>query len=134
MSEAVNAPSLGEVLDWAGAELVEREGGAIGHVHGFYVDVPAGHPVWVVAQLGKRRAARTVTLPLAACAGSLSGVWSAFEAELVRHAPLVDPRRPLRREHELAICAHYGIGEDVGRAAQVAGRAEGEITAEPAHG
>ncbi|HEX2393567.1 MAG TPA: hypothetical protein VHI77_11705 [Solirubrobacterales bacterium] len=134
MSEAVAVPSLGEVLDWAGAELVECEGGAIGQVHGFYVDAPAGHPVWVVARLGRRRGARTVTLPLAACAGFSGGVWTAFEAELVRHAPVVDPRRPLRREHELAICAHYGIGEGVGRAARVAGRAEGEITAEPARG
>ena len=75
-----------------------------------------------------------VALPIGTCAGAPSGVWTAFEAELVRHAPVVDPRRPLRREHELAICSHFGIGEAVGRAAEVAGRPEGEITADPARG
>ena len=37
------------------------------------------------------------------------------------------------REHELAICAHYGIGERVGRDAELAGRSAGEITARPAY-
>ena len=46
-------------------------------------------------------------------------------------APVVDPTRPLRREHELTICAHFGIGEKVGRGAAVASRAPGGITATP---
>jgi hypothetical protein len=134
MSEAAAVPSLAEVTDWVGAEVAEREGSPVGLVHGFYVDAAGGHPVWLVARLGKRRGARVVALPVGTCAGAPAGVWTAFEAELVRHAPAVDPRRPLRREHELAICAHFGIGEAVGRAAEVAGRPEGEITADPARG
>jgi hypothetical protein len=55
----------------------------------------------------------------------------ALEEEALRSAPVVDPTRPLRREHELTICAHFGIGEGVGRAAEVAGRPEGAVTAEP---
>jgi len=54
--------------------------------------------------------------------------------ERIRTAPVVDPTRPLRREHELTICSHYGIGEAVGRAAEVAARPEGEITATPPGG
>ena len=41
----------------------------------------------------------------------------------IRSSPVVDPTRPLLREHELTICAHYGIGERVGRAAEVAAAA-----------
>jgi hypothetical protein len=132
MPEETTALSLAEVRGWVGAEVAECEGSGIGLLDGCYVDVAAGQPVWLTARLGKRRGARVVALPIGACAGAPSGVWTAFEAELVRHAPVVDPRRPLRREHELAICAHYGIGEAVGRAAAVAGRPEGEVTAEPA--
>ncbi len=44
---------------------------------------------------------------------------------------MVDPSRPLLREHELTICAHYGIGERVGRAAEVVGRPEGAVTSKP---
>ena len=61
-------------------------------------------------------------------------VWVAHEREAMRGAPVVDPTRPLLREHELAICAHYGIGETIGRAAEVAGRAAGSVTAQPAFG
>jgi hypothetical protein len=49
--------------------------------------------------------------------------------DAIRSAPVVDPSRPLRREHELMICAHFGIGEKVGRAAAVAGRPAGDVTA-----
>jgi hypothetical protein len=134
MSEAATALPLAEAMGWVGAEIAECEGTGVGLVDGFYVDVAGGHPVWLIARLGRRRGARVVALPVGTCAGAPSGVWTAFEAELVRHAPVVDPRRPLRREHELAICSHFGIGEAVGRAAEVAGRPEGEITAEPARG
>lgn len=132
MPEAARAPSPAELAGWIGAGLAEREGGGIGLVRGFYVDAAGGGAAWLVARLGKRRGARVVAVPLGACAGGRFGVWSAFEAELVRHAPVVDPSRPLRREHELTICAHYGIGEAVGRAADVARRSAGAITAEPA--
>jgi hypothetical protein len=134
MPDAPARPPLTEALSWVGAEVAECEGRGIGQVEGFYVDVTGGQPVWMVAKLGRRRGARVVALPFTTCAGAPFGVWTAFEAEIVRHAPVVDPRRPLRREHELTICSHFGIGEAVGRAAEVAGRAEGAITADPAGG
>lgn len=135
MPEGLAPPSVSEALSWVGAEVAECDGSGIGEVQGFYVDATGGQPVWLVTRLGKRRrSARVVALPFATCAGASFGVWTAFEAELVRHAPVVDPKRPLRREHELTICSHYGIGEAVGRAAQVAGRPQGAITADPAGG
>jgi len=44
---------------------------------------------------------------------------------------VVDSRRPLLRQHELAICKHYGIGERVGRAGRVIAQADGKITSQP---
>jgi hypothetical protein len=85
----------------------------------------------LIARLGRRRRTRVVAVPFANCAGASFGVWVAQEADAIRTAPVVDPTRPLRREHELTICAHFGIGEKVGRAAEVAGREEGGITATP---
>jgi hypothetical protein len=52
----------------------------------------------------------------------------------MRAAPTIDPRRPLLREHEIAICAHYRIGEGAGRAAEVSGRESGAVTSLPASG
>lgn len=120
-----------EAMSWLGAEVAELSGGSIGQVQGLYVDADSGEPVWLIARLGRRRRARVVAVPLSSCAGAPFGVWVAQEADSIRSAPVVDPTRPLRREHELMICAHFGIGEKVGRAARVAARATGEITAAP---
>jgi hypothetical protein len=133
MAEAA-MPSPAEAAMWVGAEITAIGGEAVGAVHGFYADSGGGDPVWLVARLGKRRQTRLVAAPLRNCAGAAFGVWIAAEAQALRTAPVVDPARPLRREHELTICAHFGIGEGVGRAAEVAGRPEGDVTATPAGG
>jgi len=84
--------------------------------------------------LGRRRATRLVAVPLRDCAGAAFGVWVGQEGESLRTAPVVDPARPLRREHELTICAHYGSAETGGRAADVAARPADSITATPPSG
>lgn len=124
-------PSAAEALSWLGAELVELSGGSVGQVQGVYVDADSGEPAWLIARLGRRRRTRLVAVPFSNCAGAPFGVWVAQEADSIRRAPVVDPTRPLRREHELTICAHFGIGEKVGRAAAVAARPAGDVTATP---
>ncbi len=131
MAEAAAMPSLEEAAKWVGAEVTESGGSTVGEVQGFYVDSTSGDPAWLIAQVGRRRSARLIAVPLRNCAGAAFGVWVAQEGEALRTAPVVDPTRPLRREHELTICAHFGIGENVGRAAEVAGRPEGDVTAKP---
>jgi hypothetical protein len=116
---------------WLGAELAELNGGSVGQVQGFYVDAESGEPAWLIARIGRRRRARVVAVPFSNCAGAPFGAWTSLEADAIRNAPVVDPTRPLRREHELAICAHFGIGEKVGRAGEVMDRGGGRITATP---
>jgi hypothetical protein len=123
--------SISEAMGWLGAEVAGLSGGSIGEVQSFYVDADSGDPVWLIARLGRRRRARVVAVPFSSCAGAPFGVWVAQEADAIRSAPVVDPLRPLRREHELTICAHFGIGENVGRAAAVVRRGEGAVTAAP---
>ena len=123
--------STAEAMGWLGADVAELSGSPVGEVQAIFVDAGSGDPVWLVARLGRRRRARVVAVPFSSCAGAPFGVWVGQEAETIRSAPVVDPARPLRREHELTICAHFGIGEKVGRAAEVAPRAEGDITATP---
>jgi hypothetical protein len=130
MAEA-STPGLAEATKWIGAAVSDMGGAAIGQVDGFFVDAAGGEPVWLIARLGRRRKARVVAVPLHECAGAAFGVWVAEEGAALRGAPVVDPSRPLRREHELAICSHFGAGEGVGRAAEVAGRPEGAVTATP---
>lgn len=131
MAEAPRRLSAAEAISWLGADVAELGGAAVGQVQGFFVDADSGEPAWLIARLGRRRRARVVAVPFANCAGAPFGVWVAQEADAIRTAPVVDPTRPLRREHELTICAHFGISEKVGRAAEVAAREEGGVTAVP---
>lgn len=138
MSERPPAPSaapppLAEAIGWVGFDVDELEGARAGAVHSLFVDANDGEPIWLIARLGRRRA-KLVAVPLSNCAAAGGRVWVAHERETLRSAPAVDPTRPLLREHELTICAHYGIGERVGRAAEVLGRARGSITSRPAAG
>lgn len=131
MAEAERRPTTAEAMAWLGADVAEIGGDAVGQVQGLMVDADSGEPAWLVARLGRRRRARVVAVPFSNCAGAPFGVWVAQEADAIRSAPVVDPTRPLRREHELTICAHFGIGENAGRAADVAPRQAGDITAVP---
>jgi len=125
-------PSLAEALDWRGREIDDAGGNPVGRVGGVYVDAEGGAPVWVVVINGRRRRARATVVPLRECAAMPARVWTAQGCDAIRAAPTVDPSRPLLREHETAISSHYGVGEAVGRHAEVAGRAGGSVTAQPA--
>jgi hypothetical protein len=136
---AAQSVPLGEAIGWVGTPLADLEGAPIGEVQSVYIDSTSHDPSWLVAKLagtGRReRGARVVAVPVDVCAGAAGvGVWAAIEETLLRGAPVVDATRPLLREHELTICDHFGIGEEVGRAATVAGLADGAITSIPPRG
>ncbi len=118
---------------WAGVDLDDVAGSRVGRVDGVYADVGSGEPVWLIVALGRRRAKR-VAVPVRECAVGGGRAWTAQGREALRDAPAIDPTRPLLREHEIAICAHYGVGERIGRHAEIAARAEGSVTAEPSAG
>ena len=132
-----NLPSLVEAMAWRGYEVDEVGGARVGRVRGVFADVVGGEPAWLIVGLERRvrllgrRRGRLVAVPLRDCAVAVGRVWTAHSYDALRAAPAVDPRRALLREHELTICAHYGIGERVGRAAEVLGRPEGSVTSQP---
>lgn len=140
MTEASTAapPEAAEALAWRGFELDDRTGAMVGRIEGVYVDTEGGAPAWLVVALSSRRrlfrrgSSKAVAVPLRECAAMPGRAWTAQDAEAVRGAPAIDPARPLLREHETAICAHYGIGPSIGRHAELAARPEGAVTAHPA--
>jgi len=132
MTEELAAPpSLEEARTWIGNGLDDLGGAGVGQVHGLFVDADSGAPTWLIVKQGRVKST-LVAAPLRDCAAAAGRVWIAQERETIRRAPVVDPTRPLLREHELTISAHYGAGETVGRAAEVAGRPENSVTSQPA--
>lgn len=128
---AAPPPGLDEARGWIGFALDDVGGNPVGRVEGLYVDAEESAPVWLVVTAGRRRRSKTIVVPLRECAAMPGRVWTAQSRDVMRDAPAVDPTRPLLREHEVAICSHYGVGEWVGRNAEIAGRAEGTVTAQP---
>jgi hypothetical protein len=125
-----------EAIEWVGGPLADLEGDAVGEVQSVYIDSTSHEPAWLVAKLagsGRRgRGARVVAIPVDICAGAPGvGCWAAVDASHMRGAPVVDPTRPLLREHELTICEYFGISGGIGRAGAVARLADGVITAIP---
>jgi hypothetical protein len=131
MSEAAALPSLEEARTWIGNAVDDLGGASVGQVQGLFVDADSGTPTWLIVKQGRVKSILVVA-PLGDCAAAAGRIWVAQERETIRRAPVVDPTRPLLREHELTICVHYGISESVGRAAEVVGRAEGSATSQPA--
>jgi hypothetical protein len=126
--------SLPEAIGWVGTPLADLEAEAVGEVQSVYIDSTSHGPAWLVAKLtgSRRRGGRIVAVPVDVCAGAAGiGVWAAIDGAHMRGAPVVDPTRPLLREHELTICEYFGISGDVGRAGVVAELAAGAITAIP---
>jgi len=122
--------TLDAVRGWVGHALDDRDGAEVGRVHGLFVDASSGDPSWLIVRQGRFKGT-LVAVPLRDCAAAAGRVWIAHDRGAVAAAPVVDPTRPLLREHELTICSHFGIGERVGRAAEVADRAPGSVTSQP---
>jgi len=124
-------PTLEEARAWIGFAVEDEAGAKLGRARGLFVDERSGEPSWLVVGLG-RRGRRAVAVPLRDCAAGAGRVWVAHSRRTIRAAPVVDPARVLLCEHELAICAHFGIGAGVGRAAEIAGATKGSMTSRPA--
>jgi len=134
MSEAHATRPLGldEARAWLGNDVDDVDGRQVGFAHSFFVDAASGAPAWLVVRSKRRRLGSShVVVPATDCAAVAGRVWVAHGRESIRSSPVVDPGRPLLREHELTICAHYGIAESVGRAAEVAGRDGASVTSKP---
>ena len=103
-----------EAIGWVGApSSMTIDGEAVGAVQSVFFDSTSQRraaPGWSPA--ARPRRGRRRGDPAASAPARRGRVWVAHRRQpILRSAPVVDPTRPLLREHELAICAHFGIGE-----------------------
>ncbi len=130
-SPEAKAPAGDPAVDsWTGWKLDEVGGSSVGKVGGVYVDSESGAGVWLLAKL--RRFGGSVLVPLADAVGAAGHVWIPYQQAIIKAAPAVGPSGELTREQELELCAHFGIPDGIGRAASVAPRTAGTITARAA--
>jgi hypothetical protein len=121
-------PSVEEARRWVGNQIDEIGGSGVARVQSAYMDTESGEPAWLIAKLG--RFGKLIAIPSLDCAEAAGRVWVPYTREALQGAPTVDPTRPLTREQELALCAHYGIEKELGRTKQISGRSPSAVTAQ----
>ena len=123
-------PSLGQATGWDGMQIDGLEGKTLGRIAGIHVDAEGGEPRWALIRLGPL--AGCTAIPFEHVAEGAGRLWAAYDRDWVRQAPRFRPTESLTALQELELCAHWGISEGRGRAAEVAERDADEITAVPA--
>jgi hypothetical protein len=123
-------PALEDALSWVGLRVDGLGSRTLGRVAGIHVDAEDGEPRWVLIRLGPL--AGCTAVPFEHVAEGAGRLWAAYDRDWIREAPRFRPNEALTALQELELCAHWGIREDQGRAAQVGDQAADEITAVPA--
>jgi hypothetical protein len=123
-------PSLDEALAWEGMQIDGLGNNTLGRIAGIHVDAEDGEPRWAVIRLGPL--AGSTAIPFEHVAEGAGRLWAAYDRDWIREAPRFRPNESLTALQELELCAHWGIREGQGRAAEVAEQDADEITAVPA--
>jgi hypothetical protein len=123
-------PKLEDALKWDGMPVDGLGNKSLGRISGIHVDAEDGDPRWALIRIGP--IAGCTAIPFEHVAEGAGRLWAAYEREWIRQAPRFRPHESLTAVQELELCAHWGIGESQGRAAEVASKDAEEITAVPA--
>jgi hypothetical protein len=123
-------PTLEEAMAWDGMQIDGLDNKSLGRIAGIHVDAEDGEPRWALIRLGPL--AGCTAIPFEHVAEGAGRLWAAYERDWIREAPRFRPNESLTALQELELCAHWGIREQQGRAAEVAERDADEITAVPA--
>jgi len=123
-------PTLDEARAWDGTQIDGLGNKTLGRIAGIHVDARDGEPRWALIRLGPL--AGCTAIPSEHVAEGAGRLWAAYDRDWIREAPRFRPNESLTALQELELCAHWGISEDHGRAAEVAQKGADEITAVPA--
>jgi hypothetical protein len=123
-------PTLEEAMAWVGMQIDGLGNKSLGRIAGIHVDAEDGEPRWALIRLGPL--AGCTAIPFDHVAQGAGRLWAAYERDWIREAPRFRPNESLTALQELELCAHWGIREQQGRAAEVAEQEADEITGVPA--
>ena len=129
-SEKPPLPTLEEARAWDGMQIDGLGNKTVGRIAGIHVDANDGEPRWALIRLGPL--AGCTAIPFQHVAEGAGRLWAAYDRDWIREAPRFRPNQSLTALQELEVCAHWGIHEGKGRAAEVAKQDSDEITAVPA--
>ena len=122
--------SLHEAIEWLEMPIDGLGGKSLGRVAGIHLDADDGEPRWLLIRLGPL--AGCTAIPIEHTAEAAERLWTGYGRGWVNEAPRFKPGESLTAAQEKELAAHWGIGEDRGRSAELAGRDPDGISAVPA--
>jgi hypothetical protein len=121
-----------EILDrWRTLQIVDRDGGTVGSISEFYLDLETRDPTWALVNTGLF-GARQSFVPLLEATELSDGLKVPYEKGHIKDAPHIDPRGELTPDEEATLCAHYGIDYRPADEAVADEATAGEATADEA--
>jgi PRC-barrel domain protein len=111
--------------EWAGKQLDDIAGVAVGKIDGVLVDSESRAVEWISVKL-TRFGGRTL-VPARDAVAAVDEVWTPFDASAINSAP--KSKGDLTQAAEMELLRHYRIDGPAGRAAEIADRGPEETTA-----
>ncbi|MFI9581306.1 PRC-barrel domain-containing protein [Streptomyces sp. NPDC052236] len=100
---------VGDIRDWRGHDVVDRDGHKIGTLEAIYVDTSTDEPAMATVQVGLPTRNRLVFVPLDGATVGPGHVRVAHDKALVKDCPSIGTDDVLPAEEEEPVFPHYGL-------------------------
>jgi uncharacterized protein (TIGR02271 family) len=101
-------PSVMNVNDWGGKDVIDRDGSKIGKVEDVYLDKDTNVPEWLRVRTGLF-GTRDTFVPVTEAQPTEDGIRVPFEKAVVKDAPNIDDASELSQEEEAILARYYGL-------------------------
>ncbi|WP_405595035.1 PRC-barrel domain-containing protein [Streptomyces sp. NBC_01410] len=100
---------VGDIREWRGYDVTDRDGHKIGMLEAIYVDTSTDEPAMATVRTGLPTRHRLVFVPLDGATIGPGYVKVAHDKALVKECPSIGTDDVLPAEEEEAIFKHYGL-------------------------
>lgn len=101
--------SVGDISEWLGLAVVDRDGSKIGNLEAVYFDTSTQEPAFVSVKLGLLGSSRLAFVPVDGATVSPRELRVTVDKKLVKDAPSIDTDGQLEASMEPEVYAHYGL-------------------------
>ena len=106
--------TVGNITDWMGQPVLDREGSKIGSMEAVYFDTSTEEPAFLTVKVGMMGSSRLVFVPADGAVVSPKYVRVAVDKKLAKDAPSIDTDGQLEAALEPAVYEHYGLAYSPG--------------------
>jgi uncharacterized protein (TIGR02271 family) len=96
-----------DIRAWRGLTLVDRDGDKVGKIQDVYLDRSSGEPEWIAVTTGLF-GMNVSFVPVTDATPTGDDIRAAYEKDVIKDAPNVDPDGELSPEEERRLYQHYG--------------------------